>query len=456
MLMHRDGHSVRFLEEGVDEGGKYLRIEHAWPRPGPMAGPHWHPVLAETFAVREGRMRFRVDRREFVLGPGETVTVRPRELHRFWNEGEGRLVVVHEVRPPLRHRAMFELWHRLDLEGKTNRRGVPTNPLALGLLWERQDGYVSGLPASVQTLVFGGLARLARLVGYEDRWADEPDEHVLRDVELSAGIVEYEDTGGDGPVVVLLHGLVQNGSLWRHVVRDLKADHRCVVPTLPLGGHRWPMCPNADLSMRGLSRLVVEFLERLDLRAVTLVENDWGGAHLLVSERGGERVARLVITSCEAFENYPPGLPGRAVWLAAKVPGGLNAMVQPLRLRPLRRLPIAFGWMSKRPVPNEVMDGWLRPALSQRGIRRDLRKYLRAVDKRDTLEAAERLRSFEHPALVAWAAEDRVMPPEHGRRLVDLLPQGRLIEIDDSYTLIPEDRPGELARAIRRFVRDAT
>jgi hypothetical protein len=89
-----------------------------------------------------------------------------------------------------------------------------------------------------------------------------------------------------------------------------------------------------------------------------------------------------------------------AVWLAAKVPGGLNAMVQPLRLRPLRRLPIAFGWMSKRPVPDEVMDEWLEPMLAQRAIRRDLRKYLRAVDKRDTLEAAERLRSFERPALV--------------------------------------------------------
>jgi pimeloyl-ACP methyl ester carboxylesterase len=76
------------------------------------------------------------------------------------------------------------------------------------------------------------------------------------------------------------------------------------------------------------------------------------------------------------------------------------------------------------------------------------------VDKRDTLQAAERLRSFERPALVVWAAEDRVMPPEHGRRLAELLPRGRLIEIDDSYTLIPEDRPVELSRVIQDFVRD--
>lgn len=165
-LVHRDGHLVAFLEEDADEGGAYLRIEHVWTRPGMMAGPHWHPVLTETFAVKEGKMRLRFDGREMVLSAGERVTVRPRQVHRFWNVGEGRLVLVHEVRPPGQHRAMFELWHRLDLEGKTNERGIPTNPLWLALLWERQDGYVAGIPAPVQRIVFGGLARLARLVGF--------------------------------------------------------------------------------------------------------------------------------------------------------------------------------------------------------------------------------------------------------------------------------------------------
>jgi len=275
----------------------------------------------------------------------------------------------------------------------------------------------------------------------------------MRDIELSAGIIDYEDTGGSGPVVVLLHGLAMDGSVWRHVVRDLRVDHRCVVPTLPLGAHRRAMRPDADLSLRGQARIVAEFLERLDLRAVTLVQSDIGIAQVLAGERP-ERVARLVLVSCEAFDNYPPGLPGRVVAFAAKLPGGLNALLQPLRLRPLRRLPLAYGWMSKRRVPNEITDAWLRPALTLREIRRDLIKYLRAVDKGDLLAAAESLRSFDRPALVVWAAEDRIMPPEHGRRLAELLPKGRLIEIRDSYTLIPEDQPGELARAIREFVRD--
>jgi mannose-6-phosphate isomerase-like protein (cupin superfamily) len=168
-LVHRDGHRVAFLEEGRDGRGEYLVIEHVWTRPGMTAGPHWHPVLTETFSVREGRMRFRVDEREFELGTSERITVHPGEVHRFWNEGEGRLTVLHEVRPPGRHREMFELWHRLDLAGKTNRHGVPKDPLALGLLWELQDGYLAGAPALLQRLVLGSLARLARLVGYQER-----------------------------------------------------------------------------------------------------------------------------------------------------------------------------------------------------------------------------------------------------------------------------------------------
>lgn len=273
----------------------------------------------------------------------------------------------------------------------------------------------------------------------------------MHEVELSAGVVEYEDTGGDGPVVVLVHGLMMDGSLWREVVGNLRRDHRCIVPTFPLGGHRRPMNDDADLSPRGIGLLEAEFLEALDLRDVTLAGNDSGLFQIAAAERP-ERIARLVITSCEAFENFPPGLPGTTVWLAGKLPGGINQAMQPMRFRPLRRLPFAWGWMAKHGIPNEVTDEWFRPVLSQRKVRRDLTKFVRAAKRGMMLDAAEALRTFDRPTLVAWAAEDRVMPPEHGKRFAELIPGARLVEIEDSWTLIPEDQPARLAAEIRSFV----
>ena len=162
-----------------------------------------------------------------------------------------------------------------------------------------------------------------------------------------------------------------------------------------------------------------------------------------------------MLASCEAFDNYPPGVPGRALAQAARMPGGLYLAFQSLRLRPLRRLPLTWGWMSKRPVPDGVMDRWFRLLQTLPEVRRDLRKYALSIPPRDVvLGWHERLRCFERPALVVWAAEDRVMPPEHRRRLAGLFPRGRLVEIKDSYTLIPEDQPRELAHAIRGFVRE--
>ncbi|GAA2265971.1 alpha/beta hydrolase [Nonomuraea roseoviolacea subsp. roseoviolacea] len=275
----------------------------------------------------------------------------------------------------------------------------------------------------------------------------------MPEIELSAGVIEYADTGGDLPVVVLLHGLTIDSTVWRKVVPELAGAYRCVLPTLPLGSHRRPMRPGADLSLRGLALLVGEFLERLGLRDVTLVLNDWGGGQVLISEGRAERVGRLVLTACEAFDNYPPGLPGRTIAAAARIPGGLWLTMKALRLRAMRRAPGGWGWMSKRPVPDEVMDGWFRPAATDPAIRRDLAAYIRSTPAKEVLlDWAERMRGFDRPVLVVWAAEDRLMPREHGRRLAGLFPDARLVEIADSYTLIPEDRPEALVKALRDFL----
>jgi pimeloyl-ACP methyl ester carboxylesterase len=273
-------------------------------------------------------------------------------------------------------------------------------------------------------------------------------------VEVSAGTIEYDDTGGPGPVVVFVHGLLMDGAQWRQVVANLRDEFRCVLPTLPMGAHQWPMRPEADLSLRGLGRILTEFMDRLDLTDVTLCFNDWCGAQVMIADRGVERVARLVLASCEAFENYPPGLPGRLAAIAAKTPGALAVMRRLTVWRSIRELPMFFGHMTKRGVPDDVMRAWMKP-LNERAIRRDYCKYAGDTrrGKRDLLAATSALSTFNRPVLVVWASEDRIMPPAHGPRLAAAFPNSRLVEIADSYTLIPLDQPALLADHIREFIR---
>jgi pimeloyl-ACP methyl ester carboxylesterase len=276
----------------------------------------------------------------------------------------------------------------------------------------------------------------------------------MAEIELSAGTISYEDSGGEGPVVVLCHGLLMTASLWDEVVQELGPGLRCVRPTLALGAHRRPMRADADLSLLGQVRLLTEFLERLQLKEVTLVFNDWCGAQLLVAEGWDTRVGRLVLASCETDDNYPPGLPGRVAALAARLPGGLAAVLKPLRFKALRRLPMTFGLMSKRPIPDALIDQWLEPALTNPAIRRDLRKYAGDTrqGRRRLASANARLAGFAKPVLVVWAAEDKVMPLAAGRRLAAAFPDSRFVQIPDSRTLIPVDQPRALASAIAAFV----
>ena len=274
----------------------------------------------------------------------------------------------------------------------------------------------------------------------------------MEQIDLTAGTLDYEDTGGDGPVVVLLGGLVMDETLWREVVADLRRDHRVIVPVLPLGGHKRPMREDADLSMRGLARLVVELLERLGLDDVVLVGNDHGLALVLAAEHP-ERIGRLVITPMEAFDNIPPGLPGRTIGLVGRIPGGLAFAVKTLR-GPAARMPWTFGWMAKHGVPADVLEQWTRGARADKAIRRDVAKYMSTTDYGVLLEIEDGLKAFDRPALVAWAAEDKVMPPEHGRRLAELLPRARHVEIPDSYTLVPLDNPRALVSELRAFLAD--
>ncbi|MCP9620224.1 alpha/beta hydrolase [Nocardia otitidiscaviarum] len=274
-------------------------------------------------------------------------------------------------------------------------------------------------------------------------------------VDIAAGRIHYVERG-EGPPVVLLHGLLMNHTVWDPVLDRLPEGFRYVLPDLPLGAHPEPMRPGADLSLRGQNRIIADFLAALDLRAVTLVHNDWGGGLFLTAYGLDERVGRLIITPCEAFDNFPPGLPGKTAVLASYAPGGVWLALRQLRIAWLRRSPLMFGWMAREPLPDEMVRGWTESGLRDRRIRRDLLSYTRSgFRKADLIANTEALRNFSGDALVLWSAAGRVMPREHGRRLAELLPHGRLVEIEDAYVLSMLDRPDAVAAAMTSFLTGA-
>ena len=211
----------------------------------------------------------------------------------------------------------------------------------------------------------------------------------LKAVELDAGRIHYRESGS-GPAIVFAHGLLVDGTLWRKVTPLLADRFRCVVPDLPLGSHREPMRPDADLTPPGVARILADFLASLDLQDVTLVGNDTGGAiSQIVAANHPERLGRLVLTPCDAYENFLPPF-FRPLQYAARVPGLLTALVQPMRLRVLQRGPLGFGLLiSPDAIEPDVLDSWIRPFLSDGGIRRDTVEFLRSISNRYTLEAAE-------------------------------------------------------------------
>jgi pimeloyl-ACP methyl ester carboxylesterase len=272
------------------------------------------------------------------------------------------------------------------------------------------------------------------------------------ELEVSAGSIEFGDSGGEGRSLVFIGGLPHDERLWDGVIAELRPQFRCLTPVLPLGAQRKPLRPDADLSLPGLSRIVTEFLERLDLEDAVVCFNDWGGAQTMVANGETERVGALILVSCETEDNYPPGLAGKIAALSGWMPGGFAVMRAGLRSPRLRRLPLTYGQMSKKGVPDELMREWLEP-LKRPEIRRDLRRYVRDVrhGRQQMRAAAPALRSFERPVLVVWDEEGKMMPSAEGRRLADAFPNSKYVELPDCYTLIPIDQPQALAREIRQF-----
>jgi pimeloyl-ACP methyl ester carboxylesterase len=239
-----------------------------------------------------------------------------------------------------------------------------------------------------------------------------------------------------------------NAQVWDPVVSGLRGRVRCIVPDLPLGSHTRPMNADADLTPPGLADLIAELIERLGLERVTLVGSDTGGALCqLVVARHPERIGQLVLTNCDAFENFPPASFAFALSAMKRVPGALVVLADLGRFRVGRAAALKAMPLTLHPVPDELAKAWVSP-MRRREIRRDLLRVVRGISPEHTLAAAEKLRQFPGQALIIWGLRDKFFPLSDAERLVVTLPHARLERVKDARTFVQLDAPERVAELV--------
>lgn len=275
-------------------------------------------------------------------------------------------------------------------------------------------------------------------------------------VELSLGSVEYRVFGPDqpgSPVAMFVHGFLVNGALWDRVAERLAAGGvRCIVPDWPLGAHRIPAASVADLSPVGVAAAIGELLEKLDLRDVVLVGNDTGGALCQLALRGDtSRVGGLVLTNCDAFDQFPPR-PLVPLFVLARRRAALWMFLQPTRIRAVRDSFLGFGPLLNHPIASDATRQWIEPLLDSPAVRADVVRFARGLQRTELVDAAEWLGRFERPVRILWGTRDRMFKVSLGRRLANAFPMAELREVDEASTFVPYDRPEAVVEAVHELV----
>ncbi len=275
----------------------------------------------------------------------------------------------------------------------------------------------------------------------------------MPEVALESATIEYRELGpprSAHPPVLFVHGILVDHRLWSGVATRLAEEgYRCILPTWPLGSHRLPVRDRAALSPAGVADLIGQFLEALDLEDVTLVGNDTGGGlcQFLVDAHP-ERIGRLVLTNCDAFEEFPP-FPFDLVFKLMRGPLSIRALTAAMGPAPVRHSPLGYGLLANRLDP-ALTAYWLTPARTDPRIAGDLARLLRAVDGTDLTDVASRLSRFTKPVTLVWGTADRCFTPELGRRLANAFPNSSLVPVADAKTFVPLDDPEAVSATIAR------
>jgi len=272
-------------------------------------------------------------------------------------------------------------------------------------------------------------------------------------IDLPIGPLDYRDLGpraADTPVAVFVHGFLVNSTVWDPVAEKLAADGvRCILPDWPLGAHRRPVNPDADLSPVAVAAAVAGLLAALDLHDVVLVGSDTGGGLCQLALRGDtHRVSGLVLTNCDAFEQFPPRF-FVPLFILARSRFAVCTLAQQTRLRAVRHSPLGFGPLLNRPRPAGLTRGWIQPLLDSAAIRRDVTRFARGMQRTELADAATWLSQFEGPVHLVWGTRDKHFTIELGRRLAAAFRRAQLDEVAEATTFVSIDRPDAVVSAVR-------
>jgi pimeloyl-ACP methyl ester carboxylesterase len=275
-------------------------------------------------------------------------------------------------------------------------------------------------------------------------------------IDLPIGAVDYRVFGPDvagAPAAVFVHGFLVNGTLWDPVAAQLAGDGvRCIVPDWPLGAHRRPADPDAELSPVAVADAVLALLDSLDLHDAVLVGSDTGGGLCQLALRGEpERVGGLVLTNCDAFEQFPPRF-FVPLFVMARFRAAVWLLAQQTRLRAVRHSPLGFRALLNRPLPAGLTRGWIQPMLDSSAIRRDVTRFARAMQRTELIDSATWLGRFPGPVRLVWGTRDKHFTVELGRRLAAAFRHAQLDEVADATTFVSVDQPDAVAAAVRDVV----
>lgn len=273
---------------------------------------------------------------------------------------------------------------------------------------------------------------------------------VQRKIDTPSGSINYVEQGS-GPVALFVHGVLLNGYLWRHQLEELKTLRRCIaVDLLAHGDTQIPA--TQDVSVTANAHMLAEFLDAMKIRQVDLVGNDSGGGVCQIfAALYPSRIRTLVLTNCDAHDNWPPEpfKPFVGMVAAGGLPQALSAMLED---KSVYRSAQALGPAYERPgaVSDDTIETYLKPHLRSPQRTADLARFINAFDCRHTVDIEKPLRELQAPTLIAWGTDDIYFDLKWSHWLEAAIPgTKRRIEFVGARIFFPEERAREFNEAVR-------